>query len=311
MHFLPSGLTVVAFCAVAIQVMMFPRVAQGANCPDPWGSKSGDQCKVDGTEVCTQTGGVWTCDLSPAMQSATIYVVDDYNGTTTYEAWGDIDDEIFCCAIQTCPGEIEVIGSAVSDEIASYYDAHTYTLGPASGCSGSIDAEANGNDTADTINGSDSTVNYVEVLNGGNGADTVNGWAGDDLINGDNGNDTLLGGAGVDEMHGGLGDDTMQGGGDGDTMDGDDGRDAMSGGLGDDTMSGGGGADVLCGDGDVNGDTLDDGDALDESPYYDKLWAEDAGEQDNCGNASTRTDGQANQGGTCGPDLASRPLQCP
>lgn len=74
-----------------------------------------------------------------------------------------------------------------------------------------------------------STLNYVNVISGGAGADIISGGSLGDTLRGDDGNDTLYGGAGDDLLEGGDGNDTLDGG---------RGADILRGGAGDDTLGG-------------------------------------------------------------------------
>lgn len=74
-----------------------------------------------------------------------------------------------------------------------------------------------------------STLNYVNTISGGAGADTISGGYLGDTLRGGDGNDTLYGGAGDDLLEGGEGNDSLDGG---------RGADILRGGAGDDILGG-------------------------------------------------------------------------
>lgn len=125
----------------------------------------------------------------------------------------------------------------------------------------------NGGDGADTLAGQ----NGNDVLNGGEGDDSLSGGNDNDELNGENGNDRLFGNAGDDTINGGAGDDFTNGGdGDDNIFGGADDDNVLVGGNGNDTIHGGDGADGINGsDGndDLYGDAGDDrifgGDGID------------------------------------------------
>ena len=89
------------------------------------------------------------------------------------------------------------------------------------------------------------TVNDINEVLGGNGADVINGTAqtdvvdgrgGNDLINGNDGSDLLLGGTGSDTLNGGAGIDGLLGEAENDTLDGGPGADQLFGGSGNDIL---------------------------------------------------------------------------
>jgi Ca2+-binding RTX toxin-like protein len=103
-----------------------------------------------------------------------------------------------------------------------------------------------GGSGADVLSGDGSD----NVLKGGNGSDTLNGNAGNDTLNGETGNDSggtagLFGGSGADSLTGDTGDDLLDGGDGNDiTVDGGDGNDTLIGGTGNETLIGGNGTDT-------------------------------------------------------------------
>ncbi|WP_281286170.1 calcium-binding protein, partial [Methylibium rhizosphaerae] len=79
----------------------------------------------------------------------------------------------------------------------------------------------------------------VQVIFGGESAESLSGYgrndrlyggAGDDTLNGEGGNDHLEGNAGADQLNGGEGSDTLLGGAGSDTLDGGQGNDTLTGG---------------------------------------------------------------------------------
>lgn len=288
-----------------------------ANCPPPWNEDEGGpiDCYIDAALVCSEDdANTWSCSIAGAAAGGSqLVITDSYYTGTTYEAWGDIDGEKFCCVAQDCYTTFHAHGSAQADLIEFSWDRPNHQLGPATGCQGNITAYAWGEGGQDMIYGSDSTVNYEELLYGGDGADTISGLDGHDHIYGGANPDTLDGGAGADVMEGGTESDTMRGGAGDDTMDGNDHNDFMAGGSGDDTMDGGSGADVMCGDDHTNGDTLYDGDSTDEDPQADVLYGFSSVDEVECRDDSTVWDGGSEDGDSCegNPTISSRPTYCP
>ncbi len=293
-----------------------------AACPSPFGTT----CAVGGTDVCTTSGGTFTCDVSTSDDSAECTVVSDYPGATQYEAWGFVrpDDgmggytqEVFCCASdpQNVPTAVVIEGSGYADLLQFTWDSLAYNL---NGLASAITGTINGNAGNDILNGSHASSNIAETLNGGNDDDTVRGNAGPDTLNGDDGNDLLLGGGGNDTMNGGPGGDEMLGGTGGDTMNGDGGRDFMGGGDGNDAMDGGLGGDIMCGEAEVGGggDTLNDGDTVNEGAgLTDELWSATAADAAVCqDDTGTKWDGNASTA-TCNvtpnPTISAKPAACP
>lgn len=101
---------------------------------------------------------------------------------------------------------------------------------------------------ADTIIGSAG----VNLLDAGAGADTLDGAGGDDTLFGQAGNDTLSGGAGIDQIFGGADADLAYGGTEGDLVYGDAGIDTLFGDAGIDTISGGTENDLIYGGDDAD-----------------------------------------------------------
>jgi Ca2+-binding RTX toxin-like protein len=93
---------------------------------------------------------------------------------------------------------------------------------------------------------------FAESLSGYGRNDRLYGGAGDDTLNGEGGNDHLEGNAGSDQLNGGEGADTLLGGAGNDTLDGGQGNDTLTGGAGDDTyrFTGQWGADTIRSDAD-------------------------------------------------------------
>lgn len=93
---------------------------------------------------------------------------------------------------------------------------------------------------ADTILGTTG----ANLLSGGGGADSIDGAAGLDTLFGGAGNDALFGGADVDQLFGGIDDDLLDGGAGADSLFGGTGRDTLIGGAAADTLDGGLGFDT-------------------------------------------------------------------
>jgi Ca2+-binding RTX toxin-like protein len=81
------------------------------------------------------------------------------------------------------------------------------------------------------------TLNSIEVLIGGTGADHLTGDGNNNTLDGGDGADLLSGGAGDDSLYGGAGVDSLSGGAGNDTVDGGSSHDeALYGGGGDDYL---------------------------------------------------------------------------
>jgi hypothetical protein len=299
--------------------------ALATDCPVGWGTPA---TNCDG--ICSSSGDTWTCDVSSATTGARVVMVSDHDTIHDYEAWGDVDGDKFCCAIDEGSDPVidtfEIIGSDHQDTLGFSGNSKANNLKAIS--SNPITATISAGDGDDTIFGSDyDGTDYQETLEGEGDGDTIFGYDGDDILDGGSGNDNMLGGDGDDMMYGGTGDDTMGGGYGVDTMDGeahndpmsgDAGPDTMYGGTGDDNMSGGGdddylngedGADEICGDGHGSGDTLDDGGADGDIDY---LWGATNVDTEYCGEGSTYWSGFATTGGCAGnPTLTAPPPGCP
>jgi hypothetical protein len=253
--------------------------------------------------VCDVTGANLTCTLTNGP--ATLFLVEDWDAVSEYEAWGDLNGTKFCCPMedQCTVATITVTGTDQADSIALTYSGGTYNLQPTCGTrSITVTVNAGGTGTgapADTVGGS--------YYSGADYGETLNGEGGNDTLNGGDGYDVMLGGAGQDVMNGNNHDDVMHGGPDADTMDGGPGADEMHGDGGDDTMSGGTEGDTLCGDAHVVGDTLNDGDVNDDG---DILWCADTGETCNCQHSHTVVDTRCTQ--SIGPCITTttKPTQC-
>lgn len=290
-----------------------------AACPSPFGTT----CAVGGTNVCTTSGGTFTCAVSTSDDSAECTVVSDYPGATQYEAWGFVrladgmggyTQEVFCCASdpQNVPTAVVIEGSGYADLLQFTWDSLAYNL---NGLASAITGTINGNAGNDILNGSHASSNIAETLNGGNDNDTIRGNADDDTLNGGADDDVMMGLAGNDIMNGDGGSDEMLGGVGADTMNGGSGRDFMSGGNDNDTMDGGSGGDIMCGDGEgfTGGDVLDDGDATNEGAgLSDELWSATSADEAYCNDASTKWDGNpAVHTCTLNATIFGRPAACP
>lgn len=90
--------------------------------------------------------------------------------------------------------------------------------------------------------------NTVDIITGGDLADTLNALEGDDIVYAGGGNDNVRGGNGNDIIYGEAGDDRLYGDNGNDTIYGGDGNDIIYGGNGDDIIYGEKGNDKLYGD---------------------------------------------------------------
>ena len=91
-------------------------------------------------------------------------------------------------------------------------------------------------------------VHAGRVVKGVNFVDLIDAGDGDDLVFGEDDNDTILGGAGNDTLDGGIDDDVIEGGAGDDLVIGGQGADSLSGGLGNDTFTIGDFTDPIYGD---------------------------------------------------------------
>jgi hypothetical protein len=213
------------------------------------------------------TPTTWECNVETAAVHGEAYIVQDYPfSSSDYEAWGEIDGELFCCAIDARPEgplgpvltNINIRGGPAPDTLAFHYvvgvfpfaayDLHSATGSPVQGLIMGLD----GVDTITGSNDSAGTGIYSETLLGGEGNDTIFGLAGVDNILGEGGVDTLSGGQGIDYIYGGAGGDIIDGGPGADVIYGDGGltvgdADTITGGAGSDTIYGQDGGDTISG----------------------------------------------------------------
>ncbi|MFT5587539.1 MAG: Ca2+-binding RTX toxin-like protein, partial [Cognaticolwellia sp.] len=234
--------------AALLSVMALSSGVAQAACPSPFSSST---CATGGSavDVCQLDAGgtTWTCDLNRAGGTAgngVATVVYD-PATYGYDAWGqDIAGNQFCCVEPQGSIDTVVLDGGPGQDDLSFTEGTFPGARNLRGPIGTtIDAECNGGDGNDLIDGSDYLTLINETLNGGGHDDVIVGLGNDDVINGGEGDDQIEGGAGND------------------TLNGDNGADEIKGGSGDDTISGGAGADDLCGDGgadDLSGDGGDD-----------------------------------------------------
>lgn len=306
----------IALLAVALFAAFFPLTAAATICPGSPTNWAAATCDVGGTPVCTTTSTTFTCDVSGAGGASKVWVVENYDGTYIYEAWGDVNGTLFCCHSTTgySPTQVLVVGSDYGDELRFNFSAGTYYLAPTS--SSTTQGEIRGGLGNDYVVGSESTLStYTDLLQGEENADTILAGLGDDTCYGGDDDDTVGGGAGDDYIEGGAGDDTLTGGDGDDDMFGGTGRDFMGGGDDDDEMDGGAGGDVMCGDGETASpyDQLDDGDA-DSELTPDVLWASAIGlDTTTCGSNSTKVglNGVTEIGPCSATHLTVRPPSCP
>lgn len=285
-------------------------------CPSSPSNWAAATCDVGGTPVCTTSSTTFTCDVSGATGPSKVWVLEDYDGTYLYEAWGDVDGTLFCChsTVGYSPTQVLVTGSDYGDELRFTWSGGTYNLAPSG--SSTTQGEVRGGLGNDLVVGSDSTLaTYTDLLQGDENADTILAGLGDDVCYGGPDDDTIGGGAGDDYIDGGSGDDTLTGGTGDDDMYGGAGRDLMGGGDDDDDMDGGTGGDVMCGDGETGApyDRLDDGDS-DAELVPDVLWASAISlDTTTCGSSSTKVGlNGVLESGTCSSTyLTSRPPACP
>ncbi|PCI85990.1 MAG: hypothetical protein COB24_11105 [Hyphomicrobiales bacterium] len=116
----------------------------------------------------------------------------------------------------------------------------------------------------------------IEIIKGGEFADTLKGDVEDITFYGGGGNDVLIGGAGSDSLSGEAGNDQIEGGAGNDQIYGGDGNDRLDGGAGDDNLIGEAGDDVLIGgagddflSGGMGADNMQGGDGIDTISYAD------------------------------------------
>ena len=133
----------------------------------------------------------------------------------------------------------------------------------------------NGDDDIDSGAGDDVVFggNQHDEIDLGPGNDFAHGGNGKDDIEGGAGDDCIFGGTGKDDLEGDGGDDIIDGGDQADEIDGDGGNDILVGGNGPDDIDGGDGDDIITGglgpdeiDGgdEVNGDTHNDFEEIDD-----------------------------------------------
>jgi hypothetical protein len=287
-----------------VAVILSTSSAAEAACPTTPQNFNATDCQIGGVDVCEVTSGVLTCHGEYASQKAHITLVADFDTSNSgYEAWGDLDDTLFCCG--TIPaGNIHtaiLIGSEGSDLLEFTWNQLANNLRGING--DTIQGYIYGNAGMDNIRGSNTNASVAswldEELYGGADCDTIVGNDGDDYLFGEDGADVTGGGSGDDWMDGGAEGDIMMGGSGLDTMLGGGGDDVMGGGNGNDQMDGGAGSDIICGGGSVD-DTpneylYDGGDA---GPNW--LYAAESYDTDRCTSTNTKWDGNAVPVGSCG-----------
>lgn len=153
-------------------------------------------------------------------------------------------------AAQVVEGELQVIGTHLSDRIRVYVDPRTpdqlavvinsttekFPIATIQ----SINVQAGqGNDRVQ-VEGSSPRYNFPSRIYGSGGNDTIFGGYGIDRIYGGSGHDSIFGSLSKDIIYGEAGNDTI---------DGDAGNDYISGGDGNDSLTGWTGIDYLYGDG--------------------------------------------------------------
>jgi len=302
--------------------------AEAADCPAGFGTYD---TNCDGVCALDAYVTTWTCDVSGASTVGRVAMVQDFGADHDYEAWGDVDGDKFCCAIDDVQQggivDFVIIGSDNADTLSFTWDSKAYNLLAAYPTA--IEGNIQAGDDADLIYGSDdNSAYYSETLEGENGddtivgnagdddmrgggaADTMVGGTGDDTMDGGAGNDTMIGGGGADTMDGGTGDDTMDGGASDDIMDGYLGDDDMSGGTGDDTMDGGDGSDEICGGGESGGDWLFESAGFTDGDV-DYLWGAINVDTSVCNEGTTYWDGASGTYCVGNPLIYSPPAGCP
>ncbi|MEQ9326379.1 MAG: Ig-like domain-containing protein, partial [Rhodospirillales bacterium] len=160
---------------------------------------------------------------------------------------------------------------------------------------GSSASKIKGNNSANTLDFSNTTLINISEIDAGRGNDTVTGSAGDDSIDGGDNNDTVRGGAGNDTIDGGAHDDILFG---------DEGNDILRGGHGNDTLYGGDGDDTLVLEGRADRDQYDElhgGDgtdtvmaANDGDLIFDNFSADNSIEVVHGGNSASQVEGNNN-----------------
>lgn len=180
---------------------------------------------------------------------------------------GNADDDTFI-VLSTADGRDSYDGGAGIDtlDLSALSQAINLTLrdGVTTFATDTIENIENivGGSGADRITGN----SLANVLTGNGGDDTLKGGAGNDTLDGGAGADSLDGGADNDQLSGGAGDDTLTGAAGDDTLDGGEGADSLNGGADNDHLAGGADDDALTGaagndhlDGGAGDDSLDGG----------------------------------------------------
>jgi len=152
----------------------------------------------------------------------------------------------------TGDGFDNVNGGAGSDSIVALTNGTNIGLSAISGvevvsANGHTGVHILGSAVADTLDFTNTLLQSIVDIDGGDGADTISGSAANDTIFGRAGADILSGNGGNDSMDGGAGADTINGGAGADSIDGGAGADTINGGAGADTLIGGAGNDSLQG----------------------------------------------------------------
>jgi Ca2+-binding RTX toxin-like protein len=164
----------------------------------------------------------WACNVTvlAAGNPWTARMVTDAGGGRglcgwDYCAWGaDGAGNTFCCGTNNEPLITDLIGGSQPDALAlAWLDgihALNYDLDDFGGDNNA--AYVHGWDGNDTILGSRVwTATYLDILLGGNQADTIRGQDGNDIMNGGNNVDNVYGDLGNDMVCGGPGNDNLFG----------------------------------------------------------------------------------------------------
>jgi serralysin len=222
-------------------------------------------------------------DINPAQDNDDLAIVHNDDGSWSVSGRWDTADPVSITDFSPVLGDTfsSAFDSAtVGSDIPIYFNVHTVEH-PAGVIRGQLVAIADNIDNVVTGTAGN------DLLVGGSGNNAILGLTGDDTLIGGDGNNVLDGSGGNDLLIAGNGDNMLFGGAGNDTLIGGNGNDTLNGGTGDDVLVGGRGADQFvfnAGFGnDVianfkNGDHIQFGDNLFESPEAVLMASQQVGE---------------------------------
>jgi Ca2+-binding RTX toxin-like protein len=236
-----------------------------AACPGPYAGKT---CNGGtGSNICSFTSTTVTCSFNDIAGTQGADGTFFNTSNTAFRGFGtDAKGELFCCEYTGLTDACSAFATPIAESFTGTNDADTIRLHSTNYDLKCADVDVYGLSDNDDILGSRTlSLNYLEVLNGDDGADTIRGDAGTDEIHGGAGADIIWGGDDDDTIYGDAGDDQIKGDDGDDYLDGGADGDDVCGGANDDVIYGGTGNDYLfSGVGNVSVQTVTGGGGYDE-----------------------------------------------